>query len=706
MTFGSHGKISIYKLNNISQCYEIGFPQCDNSTCYTFNYSFSDIKKQATTKFLSCTSFCSDLQYCYKKPAFQCADHSFIFLDHFCDGVLDCDDGSDEIVNKPGFKCNKCVLPQNNLYDDLAQCTDNSDLCFFANKKSCFQCLDKRLLISSKQVCDGVYDCYDLSDECLCDVYFDVGVCASRFELNNLACFDNEFLATSHSFLKIETTNFLTRIVACQTKYGSVQAIPCDDRPECKDFRDECECNNAPPFCNDSCHSFFPMGDRYCDGVEDPAWKYLNKSLCPKGFDELKCPKRFKCNATGNVSIDVLQVCDGKPDCNDHSDENNCPRKENEKLFSSDSEMIAEPGIKAAFWIMGVIVLFGNACVIFDTARFLRKQAVFNVKIFQRVIILNISIADFIMGIYLVTIAVFSEAFSGIYGSVDGEWRSSLRCSIIGSLLVISSEASCFLMVVLTAFRLINVFNPIALQTSSVLPWKLSIVATWLLSLCLSVIPIVGVAPSYFVHSISFLSKFHQNGSIEVSQFKQFMCRYAILSNTTVKDYGNDLESIEMFLKTNLPDSMPVRMFGYYGETSVCMPRFYVASGEPSWEYTLSLISVNLFCFVFIAIGYFEIYRRAKKSSAKVRSNRSEQQAARMQKRIARIIATDFCCWIPICVMAYLRLGVDFSNIVYQISAALLLPINSALNPFLFSWLSDKLFDFCESKLSKNCKSG
>ena len=705
MTFGSQGKISIYRLNNIPECNEIGFPQCDNSTCYTFNYSFSDTKKHATISFLLCTSFCSDLQYCRKKSMLQCSDDSFIFLDHFCDGVVDCVDGSDEIVNKPGFKCNKCVLPQNNLYDSLAQCGGNSDLCLFENNISCFECLDQRLFISTKQVCDGVYDCYDLSDECLCDIYFDVGLCASRFESNNSACFDNEWLATSHNSLKIETTNSLTRTVACQTKYGTVQAKPCDGKPECKNFKDECECKNPPPFCNNSCHSFFSMGDRYCDGVEDPAWMYLNKSLCPKGFDELKYPKRFKCNATGKVSIDVLQVCDGKADCKDHSDENSCTEKENKAIFSSDTEMIAEPGIKAAFWIMGLIVLFGNACVVVDTAKFLKRHRVLDFTIFQRVIILNISIADFIMGVYLITIAVFSKSFSGIYGSVDDEWRSSLKCSIIGSLSVISSEASCFFMVVLTAFRLINVFNPMASRTSSILPWKLSIVATWLLSLCLSIIPIVGVAPSYFVHSISFSSKFHQNGSIEVAQFKQFMCRYAILSNTAVKEYGNDLESIEMFLQTNLPDSLPVKKFGYYGETSVCMPRFYIASGEPSWEYTILVITFNLLCFIFIAVGYLKIYQSSKKSSAKVRSNRSEQQAVKMQKRIAIIIATDFCCWIPICMMAYLRLGVVFSNIVYQISAGLLFPINSGLNPFIYSSLSDKLVDFCKSKLPNSCKS-
>ena len=686
----------------MSECNEISFPQCDNSTCIAYSNFTSTLFENATSSYLTCSSYCSDQQYCHKKAAFQCSDNSFIFLDHFCDGVVDCVDGSDELENKQGFKCNKCVLPQNNLYDNLAQCNDHSDLCLFANNASCFQCLDKRLLISSKQVCDGVKDCYDLSDECLCDIYFDTAMCDTGFQSNDSACFD--WLATSRSSLKIETINSPTRAVACQTKYGSVQAKPCDGRPECKDFKDECECNNPLSICNDTCHAFFPMGDRYCDGKEDVSWIYLNKTLCPKRFDELECPKRFECNASGNVSVDVLQKCDGKPDCDDGSDEINCPEKENEAIFSSDTEMIAEPGIKAAFWMMGFIVLLGNACVIVDTAKFLKKKRTLDFTIFQRVIILNISIADFIMGVYLITIAAYSQAFSGIYGFVDREWRSSLKCSIIGSLSVISSEASCLFMVLLTAFRLINVSNPIASMTSSITPWKLSIVATWLLSLCLSIIPIVGVAPSYFVHSISFSSKFHQNGSIEVAQLKQFMCRYAILSNTTVKDYGNEPESIAMFIKTHLPDSLPVRMFGYYGETSVCMPRFYVASGEPSWEYTLSLITFNLFCFIFIAAGYLKIYQRSKKSSEKVCSNRSEQQAARMQKRIARIIATDFCCWIPICVMAYMRFGVGFSNIVYQISAVFLLPINSGLNPFLFSSLSDKLFDFCKSKLPKSFK--
>ena len=102
------------------------------------------------------------------------------------------------------------------------------------------------------------------------------------------------------------SSTFQTLFTNCATKFKtSTGAILCDRRPECKDYSDECECSNPPSYCHDACHSHFPMGDRYCDGVEDPAWQFINKPECPKGFDVLDCPMRFKCKAKGKLSIDV-----------------------------------------------------------------------------------------------------------------------------------------------------------------------------------------------------------------------------------------------------------------------------------------------------------------------------------------------------------------------------------------------------------------
>ena len=60
------------------------------------------------------------------------------------------------LQNQPGFKCDKCVLPLNNLYDDVAHCDNNADR---RPIKQFFECFDHRLLILDQQVCDGVGDC-------------------------------------------------------------------------------------------------------------------------------------------------------------------------------------------------------------------------------------------------------------------------------------------------------------------------------------------------------------------------------------------------------------------------------------------------------------------------------------------------------------------------------------------------------------------
>ena len=320
--FRNKTRINIHKLHNVSECNVIGLPGCDNSTCYRNDFPMF-VNDNCYESQVICTSYC-DQDLC--RVVFQCSDNSTMFLSQFCDGIVDCLDGSDEFTNQPGFKCDKCVLPQNNLYDDVAHCNNKADL---RPIKQFFQCFDNRLLILNEQVCDGVGDCYDMSDECLCDAYFVAEMCTNVFEEKNFQCFDNEDGKPWHSFIN-ENAFVITKasksgFVECRTKFNdSIFAVSCDGRPECRDFSDECQCSNPPLFCNDSCHFYFPMGDRYCDGVEDPAWQYINRSDYPRGFDEMFCPKRFKCNATRKVSIDVLNVCDGVSDCDDSSDENNC----------------------------------------------------------------------------------------------------------------------------------------------------------------------------------------------------------------------------------------------------------------------------------------------------------------------------------------------------------------------------------------------
>ena len=92
-----------------------------------------------------------------------------------------------------------------------------------------------------------------------------------------------------------------------------------------------------------------------------------------------------------------------------------------------------------------------------------------------------------------------------------------------------------------------------------------------------------------------------------------------------------------------------------------------------------------------IGIGQFAIYRANWANSKNASLN--EEQAKRRYKRdmaIARqlslVVITDFLCWCPICVMGLMaQSGHKIPSSAYAWSAVVVLPVNSAINPFLYT---------------------
>ena len=355
--------VTMRRLDTIANCTDIGFPSCDDSTCYEVPslLCLNRLKNCSKTDVI-CTSFCDDATSNECKQSFQCSDGSLISTSQFCDGKIDCPDNSDEIRGNGGFKCTSslqaCALPQINLHDNIKHCKDGSDLCLL--NQSCFECIDKSFEISLNQVCDDSVGCLDTSDECLCETNLNQEVCNTIDSIN--PNYNPKNCTSDHRF--VETNSITDRLlfglifrestsassVRCQTKHGVVVAKMCDGRPECSDYSDECSCKDKhPQFCNDTCHLYFLMGDRYCDGIIDEAWMFINNSACPRGFDEMHCSSRFSCQAGDKISIDTNKFCDKVEDCDDGFDESDelCPRffSKDTSIFSSDTEMIANDGL-------------------------------------------------------------------------------------------------------------------------------------------------------------------------------------------------------------------------------------------------------------------------------------------------------------------------------------------------------------------------
>jgi len=95
------------------------------------------------------------------------------------------------------------------------------------------------------------------------------------------------------------------------------------------------------------------------------------------------------------------------------------------------------------------------------------------------------------------------------------------------------------------------------------------------------------------------------------------------------------------------------------------------------------------------------VYKKA--TGMKFSTSKSKDRNEDMQKRISRLLLTDFFCWIPVCIMAYLRIaGVFIPPDAYIASAAFLLPINSAMNPLLYSPLIGQCMSRVRKRITDN----
>ena len=298
------------------------------------------------------------------------------------------------------------------------------------------------------------------------------------------------------------------------------------------------------------------------------------------------------------------------------------------------------------YWFLGFIVIVGNAYVIirrFVRTSCFKKTWPSALLHCNHIVILNIAVADFTMGIYLITISIVHAI------KYSEEFRRSNGCHILQCLTLVSSEASCFLMVTLTAFRLLHVYRPLSSITASTWSWKVCIVISWLVAVLLGIFSPRGLSHDY-----------------EECPF----------------NVSNDL----------------------------CLPRFFVRPLYSGWEYSVALITLNLTCFCFIVVGYILIYIHSTKqrpiNAESRRRAHVQKREAVMQKQIAGVIITDCACWVPICIMAYAITGGWKPNtaIIHEVTAGFLLSINSALNPFLFSVDFSKLLKRLRCRPIKRCR--
>ena len=285
--------------------------------------------------------------------------------------------------------------------------------------------------------------------------------------------------------------------------------------------------------------------------------------------------------------------------------------------------------LQICIWILGILAFLGNLLVIIWRIIDREENRV------QSFLLTNLAVADLLMGVYLLTIAIMDARWRGVYFRHDINWRSGMGCQIVGVLSMVSSEVSVLILTIITMDRLLCIVFPFKFKRLTFKTAAFVCLVVWIFGVVISVIPIAGFDSFY--------------------------------------DYSSH--------------------FGFYSRSAVCLP-LQLSKGRPvGWEYSVAFfVGLNFVSFMFILVAYIAMFWTVKRSSRAVRSTNLNKESA-MAKRLVFIVMTDFCCWMPIIIISILSLTGNFEDpekIAYVWIAVFVLPLNSSLNPILYTFSTER----------------
>ncbi|PAA85960.1 hypothetical protein BOX15_Mlig009194g3 [Macrostomum lignano] len=298
--------------------------------------------------------------------------------------------------------------------------------------------------------------------------------------------------------------------------------------------------------------------------------------------------------------------------------------------FSSCDDLLGDLAQQVMVWIFGCLALFGNLFVIAwrVVKKLLKKTTDF--------LILNLSLADLLMGVYLLIIAGTDTSYRHIYIAHDDQWRASSLCTVCAILATISSEVS--------------------------------------------------------VTILAFLS--YDRYKLTVQRFKQHgwtLQRVAIIVGST---WLATCSFSLLFLSETVRRNMP------YNLNAACSP-FYLDSQIPMLQRVPQFVAIvyNCAAFAFMTGCYLRVFLYLKNTRRKAKRKAMDIDHL-MARRLFLLVLTDLICWLPTIVLFLLvSSGYKISRTTTTGLVIFALPINSALNPYLYT--VSRLRMFCRESKEK-----
>ena len=239
------------------------------------------------------------------------------------------------------------------------------------------------------------------------------------------------------------------------------------------------------------------------------------------------------------------------------------------------------------------------------------------------VFVTNLGIADLFMGVYLAIVGVADSLFRGEYISHDETWKHSVACEVAGFLSLLSCEVSALTIWLITLDRFIVLHFPFSSVRFRMASAAVACLITWLVGLSLATVPLLPVTSHW-----------------------------------------------EFYSQTGICIPLPVTRQDFHGKTFA----------------TSVFVVFNFILFVLIASGQAFIYWSVQQNALTTESSKASRDLT-IARRLLSVAVTDFLCWFPIGLCGLLaKADVPIPGEVNVALAIFVLPLNSALNPFMYTF--------------------